>query len=95
MRRRSLPSRSATDDVAIYPHPYGTLTVTFTAMQEGDGGATTDVKNRLKIVEVGRNEDSVHYEIWTKSAAELAVDDKGKALPAARVPKPPGLRERG
>ena len=67
------------DDVAIYPHPYGTLTVTFTAMQEGDG-ATMDVKNRLKIVEVGRNEDSVHYEIWTKSAAELAVDDKGKAL---------------
>ena len=76
------------DDVAIAPHPYGTLTIEFTAMQEGDGGATMDVKNRLKIVEVGRNEDSVHYEIWTKSAAELAVDDKGKALPAARVPKP-------
>ena len=68
------------DDVAIAPHPYGTLTIEFTAMQEGDGGATMDVKNRLKIVEVGRNEDSVHYEIWTKSAAELAVDDKGKAL---------------
>ena len=75
------------DDVAIAPHPYGTLTITFTAMQEGDGGATMDVKNRLKIMEVGRNEDSVHYEVWTKSAAELAVDDMGNPLPAARVPE--------
>ena len=76
------------DDVAIAPHPYGVLTVTWTATQEDDDDNTMNVANRFKIVEVGRNEDSVHYEIWTKSAAELAVDDKGKALPAARVPKP-------
>ena len=76
------------DDVAIAPHPYGVLTVTFTATQEDDDDNTMNVANRFKIVEVGRNEDSVHYEIWTKSAAELAVDDMGKALPAARVPKP-------
>ena len=76
------------DDVAIAPHPYGVLTVTWTATQEDDDDNTMNVANRFKIVEVGRNEDSVHYEIWTKSAAELAVDDMGKALPAARVPKP-------
>ena len=76
------------DDVAIAPHPYGVLTVTWTATQEDDDDNTMNVANRFKIVEVGRNEDSVHYEIWTKSAAELALDDMGKALPAARVPKP-------
>ena len=75
------------DDVAIYPHPYGTLTVDFTAVQEGDGGTEMNVKNRFKIVEVGRDEDSVHYEIWTKSDAELKLDDDGEPLPAARVPK--------
>jgi hypothetical protein len=68
------------DDVAIAPHPYGVLTYDLEAIQEGDGGATMDVSNRFRIKEVGRNEDSVHYEIWTKSDAELAVDDKGKAL---------------
>ena len=76
------------DDVAIAPHPYGVMDIEFTATQEGDGGATTNVTNRLKIMEVGRDEDSIHYEVHTKSAAELAVDDKGMALPAARVPKP-------
>ena len=35
----------------------------------------TNVKNRLKVVEVGRDEDSVHYEIHTKSAEELFVKD--------------------
>ena len=71
------------EDVAIAPHPYGVMDVSFTATQNG-----ANVANRLKIVEVGRDEDSVHYEVWTKSAAELAVDDKGKALPDAAVPKP-------
>ena len=76
------------DDVAIYPHPYGTLTVTFTATQEGEGDRTTNVANRFKIVEVGRDEDSVHYEIWTRSAAELKLHPMtGKPLPAAQVPK--------
>ena len=58
------------DDVAIAPHPYGVLDVDFTATQEG-----TNVKNRLKVMEVGRDEDSVHYEIHTKSAEELFVKD--------------------
>ncbi len=69
------------DDVAIAPHPYGVLTVDFTATQ---GGA--NVKNRLKVMEVGRDEDSVHYEIHTKSAAELAVDAKGMPLKTAVEP---------
>ncbi len=69
------------DDVAIAPHPYGVLEVDFTATQ---GGA--NVKNRLKVMEVGRDEDSVHYEIHTKSAAELAVDAKGMPLKTAVEP---------
>ena len=58
------------DDVAIAPHPYGTHTVTLSGSHA----------NRFKLVETGRDEDSVHFAIYTKSAAELAVDDKGKAL---------------
>ena len=56
------------DDVAIAPHPYGVLTVDFTATQDG-----ANVKDRLKVMEVGRDEDSVHYEIHTKSDDELFV----------------------
>ena len=65
------------DDVAIAPHPYGVLNVDIkSATQEGG----RNVKDLLKVVEVGRDEDSVHYEIHTKSAAELAVGKDGKAL---------------
>ena len=71
----------ADDDVEIAPHPYGVFTVDFTATQDG-----TNVKNRLKIVEVGRDEESVHYEVWTKSAAELAVDAKGMPLKTPVMP---------
>ena len=56
------------DDVAIAPHPYGQLKVTLSGAKA----------NRFKVMEVGRDEDSVHYEIHTKSAAELAVDDDGE-----------------
>ena len=59
------------DDVAIAPHPYGVLEVDFTAKQ-----GSANVKNRLKVVEVGRDEDSVHYEIHTKSAAELFGEER-------------------
>ncbi|MCY4255606.1 MAG: cadherin domain-containing protein [Gammaproteobacteria bacterium] len=76
------------DDIAIAPHPYGVLHVDFSATQKGDGAppAGTNVKNRLKLVEVGRDEDSVDYEIWTKSADELAVGDDGKKLKTAYKP---------
>ena len=77
------------EDLQIAPHPYGTLNVTITsATQEGG----RNVKALFKLVEVEGDPDNdpntTQYQIWTKSAAELAVDDKGKALPAARVPKP-------
>ena len=49
------------DDVAIAPHPYGELEVTLSG----------DRSDRFKVMEVGRDEDSVHYEIHTKSAEEL------------------------
>ena len=58
------------DDVAIAPHPYGVLKVELSGTYA----------NRFKVMEVGRDEDSVHYEIHTKSAAELAVDDEGEPL---------------
>ena len=58
------------DDIAIAPHPYGVLKVTLSGSHA----------NRFKVTEVGRDEDSVHYEIWTKSDAELAVDAKGMPL---------------
>ena len=64
------------DDVAIAPHPYGDLKVTLS-------GARSD---RFKVMEVGRDEDSVHYQIHTKSAAELAVDDKGEARKTPLTP---------
>ena len=64
------------DDVAIAPHPYGVLKVELS-------GAMSD---RFKVMEVGRDEDSVHYEIHTKSAAELAVDDKGMPLRTPLTP---------
>ena len=64
------------DDVAIAPHPYGELEVTLS-------GARSD---RFKVMEVGRDEDSVHYEIHTKSAEELAVDAKGEALKTPLTP---------
>ena len=70
------------DDVAIAPHPYGELKVTLS-------GARSD---RFKVMEVGRDEDSVHYEIHTKSAAELAVDDKGEER---RTPLSPLDHEEG
>ena len=72
------------DDVAIAPHPYGVLEVSIESATQ-DGGR--NVKDLLKVMEVGRDSDSVHYAIYTKSDAELAVDADGKALPAARVPK--------
>ena len=75
------------DDIAIAPHPYGVLHVKIDAQQDDDGDKTP-VTDRLKLMEVGRDEDSVHYEIWTKSADELAVGDDGKKLKAAAVPKP-------
>ena len=71
------------DDIEIAPHPYGVMTVTFTATQDG-----ANVANRLKIMEVGRDDENIHYEVWTKTAAELAVDDKGMALAANKVPDP-------
>ena len=64
------------DDVAIAPHPYGVLKVELS-------GAMSD---RFKVMEVGRDEDSVHYEIHTKSAAELAVDDEGEPLRTPLTP---------
>ena len=77
------------DDLPIAPHPYGTLMVSIdSATQEGRG----NVKALFKLVEVEGDPDNdantTQYQIWTKSAAELAVDAMGKALPAARVPKP-------
>ena len=77
------------EDLPISPHPYGTLKVTIdSATQEGRG----NVKALFKLVEVEGDPDNdantTQYQIWTKSAAELAVDAMGKALPAARVPKP-------
>ena len=63
-------------DVEIAPHPYGTHTVTL-------GGSHA---NRFKVMETGRDDENVHYAIYTKSAAELAVDDEGEAL---RVPVKP------
>ena len=57
------------DDIAIAPHPYGTLEVKFTAMQ-----GTTDVSDRFKLVEIGDNgDDTAQYEIHHKSADELFV----------------------
>ena len=64
------------DDVAIAPHPYGVLTVKLVATQEGDGGSTKDVSNHFKVMEVGRDEDSVHYAIYAKSSAELKLNKK-------------------
>ena len=74
------------DDIAIAPHPYGVLLVEFSATQEGQsaGGATS----RLKLVPKGSDGGAAHYEIWTKSADELAVGDDGKKLKAADVPDP-------
>ena len=43
------------------------------------------MSNRFKVVETGRDEDSVHFAIYTKSAAELAVNAKGKALKTCRL----------
>lgn len=60
------------DDIAIAPHPYGTLDVEFTATQ---GGA--DVTNRFKLVELGDDgDDTASYEIHHKSADELFVMEK-------------------
>ena len=77
------------EDLPIAPHPYGTLKVTIdSATQENRG----NVKALFKLVEVEGDPDNdantTQYQIWTKSAAELSVDAMGKALPAARVPKP-------
>ena len=58
------------DDIAIAPHPYGELMVTLSGSHA----------NRFKVMEVSRDEDSVHYEIWTKSDEELAMDDEGEPL---------------
>ena len=74
------------DDLEIAPHPYGTLEVTFKATQDG-----TNVKNRFKLEELKEGDDgydtdprTAQYKIVTKSAAELAVDDKGKTLVNAK-----------
>ena len=68
------------DDIAIEPHPYGTLEVEFVAMQ-----GTTNVSNRFKLVELGNDGDNTaQYEIHHKSAAELAVDDEGEPLVNAK-----------
>ena len=70
------------DEVALAPdgkgHPYGVLHVDFEAEQ-----GTKSVKDSLKLVEVGRDGDSVHYEIRAKSAADLAkgADDDGDGDP--------------
>ncbi|MCY4256475.1 MAG: hypothetical protein OXE51_10255 [Gammaproteobacteria bacterium] len=72
------------EDIAIAPHPYGVLHVDFTATQEDKG----DVTNRLKLVPKGKGSDgeSMQYEIWTKSADELAVGADGKKLKTALKP---------
>jgi len=68
------------DDLPIAPHPYGVLKVQIDSAMQG----TANVKNRFKLVEVEGDPDddptTTQYQVWTKSAAELAVDDKGKAL---------------
>ena len=59
------------DDVAIAPHPYGVLKVELDDVS----------KFHFKVMEVGRDSDSVHYAIYTRSDAELAVHpDTGKKL---------------
>ncbi|MCY4340805.1 MAG: putative Ig domain-containing protein [Gammaproteobacteria bacterium] len=76
------------EDIAIAPHPYGVLHVDFTATQEDKG----DVTNRLKLVPKGKGSDGesmqyeMQYEIWTKSADELAVGADGKKLKTALKP---------
>ena len=55
------------DDIGISPHPYGVLDVTWTAQQDGK----TISPKYFMLEEVSRDEDSVHYEIWVKSDAEL------------------------
>ncbi|MCY4255214.1 MAG: hypothetical protein OXE51_03700 [Gammaproteobacteria bacterium] len=76
------------DDIAIAPHPYGVLLVDFEARQQGEGAPAggTDVKDRLVLRKVREDTDAVHYEIWTKSDAQLKMDDKGDPLPEAEVP---------
>ena len=69
------------DDLPIAPHPYGTLKVEIvSATQEGG----RNVKSLFNLVEVEGDPDNdpttTQYQVWTKSAAELAMDDKGKAL---------------
>ena len=67
------------EDLEIAPHPYGVHEVTL-------GGSYA---NRFKLVELGDEDNdpqTAQYAIHTKSAAELAVDDKGKAL---KVPVKP------
>ena len=60
------------DDIAIDPHPYGTLEVDFTATQNGNS-----VKDRFKLVPTGDNgDDTATYEIHHKSADELFVMEK-------------------
>ena len=55
------------DDIAIAPHPYGTLEVEFIARQDG-----RDVSDRFKLVEMGDDgDDTATYEIHHKSADEL------------------------
>ena len=60
------------DDIAIAPHPYGTLEVEFTAMQ-----GSTNVTDRFKLVEKGNTgDDTANYEIHHKSDDELFVMEK-------------------
>jgi len=67
------------DDLEIDPHPYGQHEVVLSGTYA----------NRFKLVELGDEDNdpqTAQYAIWTKSAAELAVDDEGKALKVAILP---------
>ena len=64
------------DDVAIAPHPYGVLTVTLDA----------EADKRFKVMETGRDSDSVHYAIYTRSDAELAAKAKELKLDGEITP---------
>ena len=76
------------EDLDIAPHHWGVLTVTFTAMQEDDNGDLTDVSDRFRLEKGDVGSDTAEYQIYHKTAAQLAMDDDGMPLDEDDVPDP-------